>query len=76
MLIVLFSYIALRSYNKLPITIKQIDSVNTFKTHHKAFLFSCTHDQSGLTVQEVYALKIFGIVLIFSFFSFSFFEHL
>ena len=35
-----FSYIALRLYNKLPITIKLIDSLNTFKSHHKAFLFS------------------------------------
>ena len=33
-----FSYIAPRLYNKLPITIKQIDSLNTFKSHLKAFL--------------------------------------
>ena len=51
-----FSYIAPRLYNKLSITIKLIDSLNTFKSHLKAFLFSCAYDQSGLTVQEDYAL--------------------
>ena len=35
-----FSYIAPRLYKKLPITIKQINSLNTFKSHLKAFLFS------------------------------------
>ena len=35
-----FSYLALRLYNKWPITIKLIDSLNTFKSHLKAFLFS------------------------------------
>ena len=49
------SYIAPHSYNKLPITIKLIDSLNTFKSHLKA-LFSRAYDQSGLTVQEDYAL--------------------
>ena len=33
------SYIAPRLYNKLPITIKLIDSLSTFKSHLKAFLF-------------------------------------
>ena len=35
-----FSYIAPRLYNKLPITIKLIDSLNTFKSHlmHCKFL--------------------------------------
>ena len=51
-----FSYIAPLLYNKLPITIKRIDSRNTFKSHLKAFLFSCAYDQSGLPVQEDYAL--------------------
>ena len=51
-----FSYIVPHLYNKLPITIKQIDSLNTPKSHLKAFLFSCANDQSGLTVQENYAL--------------------
>ena len=45
-----FSYIAPRLCNKLPITIKLIDSLNTFKSHLKAFLFSRAYDQSGLTV--------------------------
>ena len=51
-----FSNISPRLYNKLPITIKLIDSLNTFKSHLKAFLFSCAYDQSGLTVQEDFAL--------------------
>ena len=51
-----FSYIAPRLYNKLPVTIKLIDSLNTFKSHLKAFLFSRACDQSGLAVQEDYAL--------------------
>ena len=50
------SYSAPRLYNKLPITINLIDSLNTFKSHLKAFLFSRAYDQSGLTVQEDYAL--------------------
>ena len=36
-------------------TVKLIDSLNTFKSHLKAFLFSHAYDQSGLTVQEDYA---------------------
>ena len=53
-----FSYIAPRLYNNLPITIKLIDSdsINTFKSNLKAFLFSRAYDQSGLTVREDYAL--------------------
>ena len=51
-----FSFTAPHLYNKLPITIKLIDSLNTFKSHLKAFLFSRAYDQSGLTVQEDYAL--------------------
>ena len=51
-----FPYIAPCLYNKLPITIKLIDSLNTFKSHLTAFLFSCAYGQSGLTVQENYAL--------------------
>ena len=54
--ITLFPYIVPRLYNKLPITIKLIDSLNTFKSHLKAFLLSRAYDQSGLTVQEDYAL--------------------
>ena len=52
----LFSYIAPCLYNKLPITIKTDRLPFTFKSHLKAFLFSRAYDQSGLTVQEDYAL--------------------
>ena len=41
-----FPYIAPHLYNKLPITIKQINSLNTFKSHLKAFLFFRAYDQS------------------------------
>ena len=51
-----FSYIAPPLCNKLPVTIKLIDSLNTFKSHLKAFLFSRAYDKPGLTVQEDYAL--------------------
>ena len=51
-----FSYVAPRLYNKLSVTVKLIDSINTFKSHLKAFLFSRAYDQSGLAVQEDYAL--------------------
>ena len=51
-----FFYIAPCLYNKFPITIKLIDSLNTFKSHLKVFLFSRACDQSGLTVQVDYAL--------------------
>ena len=39
-----FSYTAPHLYNKLPITIKLIDSVNPFKSHLKAFLVSRAYD--------------------------------
>ena len=51
-----FSYIAPRLYNKLPITVKLIDFLTTFKSHLKAFHFSRAYEQSSLTVQEDYAL--------------------
>ena len=51
-----FSFIAPRLYNNLPIAIKQIDSITTFKSHLKALLFSRSYDLSSLTVREGYAL--------------------
>ena len=68
-----FSYISPRLCNKLPVTIKLIDSVNTFKSHLKAFLFSRAYDQSGLTVQEDMQCKFWCFYLLFSF-SFRFFQ--
>ena len=69
-----FSYIAPRLYNKLPITIKLIDSLNTFRSHLKAFLFSRAYVKSGLTVQEDYALQIFGVFAYCFLFLFTFLE--
>ena len=71
-----FSYIALCLYNRLPITIILIDSLNTFKSHLKAFLLSRAYDQSGLTVQEDYALYIFGVFAYCFLFLFLFLERL
>ena len=65
-----FYYIAPRLHNKLPIIIKLINSLNTFKSHLKAFLFSRAYDQSGLTVQEDYALKFWFLLIVFFVFSF------
>ena len=64
-----FSYIAPRLYNKSPVTLKLIDSLNTFKSHLKAFLFSRAYDQSGLTVQEDYLciVNVWCFCLLFSF---------
>ena len=51
-----FSYTAPRLYNKLPIAIKQSESLSTFKSHLKTFLFSRAYDLSGRMVREDYAL--------------------
>ena len=71
-----FSYIAPRLYYNLPITVKLIDSLNTFKSHLKTFLFSRAYDQSGLTVQEDYALYFFGVFAYCFLFLFVFLERL
>ena len=51
-----FSYTAPRLYNKLPVAIKQTDSLNSFKSHLKTFLFTRAYDLSGHMVREDYAL--------------------
>ena len=51
-----FSYIAPRLYNKLPVSVKQANSLDTFKSHLKAFLFSRAYDLLRHTVREDYAL--------------------
>ena len=51
-----FSYTAPRLYNKLPVAIKQADSLNSFKSHLKTFLFTRAYDLSGHMVREDYAL--------------------
>ena len=50
-----FSYVAPRSYNKLQLSLKQIESVDTFKKQLKSF-FSRAYDLSDHTVREEYAL--------------------
>ena len=51
-----FSYTAPRLYNRLPVSLKQIDSLDAFKSHLKAFIFSKAYNQSDQTVREEYAL--------------------
>ena len=51
-----FSYVAPRLYNKLPLSLKQIESVDTFKKQLKSFFFSRAYDFSDHTVREEYAL--------------------
>ena len=52
-----FSYVAPRLYNKLPLSLKQIESVDTFKKQLKSFFFSQACDLSDHTVREEYALE-------------------
>ena len=51
-----FSYVAPRLYNKLPLSLKQIESMDSFKKQLKTFFFSCAYDLSDHTVREEYAL--------------------
>ena len=51
-----FSYVAPRLYNKLPVTLKEINSLITFKNHLKAYFFSRAYDLLSHTVREDYAL--------------------
>ena len=51
-----FSYVAPRLYNKLPLSLKQIESVDSFKKQLKSFFFSRAYDLSDHTVCEEYAL--------------------
>ena len=51
-----FSYVASRLYNKLPLSLKQIKSVDTFKKQLQSFFFSRAYDLSDHTVREEYAL--------------------
>lgn len=51
-----FSYTAPRLYNRLPVTVKQAESLSAFKSHLKTFLFSRAYDLSSRMVREDYAL--------------------
>ena len=51
-----FSFIAPRLYNKLPVTIKQTESLSLFKANLKTFIFSRAYDLSSRTVREDYAV--------------------
>ena len=51
-----FSYMAPRLYNRLPVSLKQLDSVETFKKHLKSFLFSRAYDLVEGVVSDDYRL--------------------
>ena len=51
-----FSYAAPRLYKKLPLSLKQIESVDTLKKLLKSFFFSQAYDLSNHTVREECAL--------------------
>ena len=66
-----FSYIAPLLYNKWPITIKLIDSRNTFKSHLKAFLFPVPMISQVFLFRKIMHCK-FLVFLLIVFFYFSF----
>ena len=68
-----FSYIAPHLYNKLPITIKLIDSLNTFKSHLRHFLFPVPMISQVLVFRMIMHCK-FLVFLLIVFFFFSFFS--
>ena len=62
-----FSCIAQCLYNKLPIAIKLIDSLNTFKSHLKAFFFTMPMISQVLLFRKIMQCKFLGFCLLFSF---------
>ena len=51
-----FAFSAPRLYNKLPIEIKSTNSVMTFKSHLKTYLFTKSYDCNNLTLMPDYKL--------------------
>ena len=51
-----FSYTAPRLYNKLPVAIKQIECLSSFKCHLKTFFFNRAYDLSSRVVREDYVV--------------------
>ena len=51
-----FVYTAPRLYNRLPATVKQQASVQSFKIHLKTFLFLRAYNSDTNTINEVYKL--------------------
>ena len=51
-----FSYTAPWLYNKLPVSLKHIDSLDTFKGRLKTFFFSKAYNQSDMTLRDEYML--------------------
>ena len=51
-----FACTAPRLYNRLPATVKQQASVQSFKIYLKTFLFMQAYNSDGNTINEVYKL--------------------
>ena len=51
-----FPYIAPRLYNRLPVSLKQLDSVEAFKNKLKGFLFSRAYDLDSRIIKDDYRL--------------------
>ena len=49
-----FSYVAPRMYNRLPVAIKQLESLDCFKKHLKTHFFNLSYDFTNHTVSEMY----------------------
>ena len=63
-----FSYMAPRLYNQLPVSLKQLDSVEAFKNKLKGFLFSRAYDLDSRTVKDDYKLQCSVSLFFFLFF--------
>ena len=51
-----FLYVAPRLYNKLPVSLRQSESLDVFKRQLKAFVFSRAYDLSDRCLRVEYAL--------------------
>ena len=51
-----FSYVAPRLYNKLPVSLRQMESLDAFKSQLKAVMFSRAYDFSDRCLRAEYAL--------------------
>ena len=49
-----FSYVAPRIYNRLPVVIKQLETLACFKKHLKTHLFNLSYDFANHTVSEMH----------------------
>ena len=51
-----FSYVAPRLYNIIPVALKSLESVDTFKSHLKTFFFARSYDAVNKVITPAYVL--------------------